>query len=99
MCGEFVFSKNDTTLIRCRIQPSASKTAFSGIYNDALKIALAAPPVDGKANKALTIFIAKILGISKSSVSIAKGEKSRDKVVACRNITIEEVKKIITAEL
>ena len=91
----FIIEKGSSTLIKCRVQPSASKTSIAGIYDEQLKIALAAPPVDGKANKALRDFIAKKLKLPKSAVCVVKGEKSRSKTVACTGITKVEVEKIL----
>ena len=51
------------------IQPGAKKTEFGGLHGDALKIRLAAPPVDGKANEALIKFVADTLGLPKSAVT------------------------------
>ncbi|UCV28209.1 DUF167 domain-containing protein [Ferribacterium limneticum] len=63
------------------IQPGAKKTEFAGLHGDALKIRLAAPPVDGKANEALIKFVAETLGLAKSSVSLKSGQTSRRKVL------------------
>lgn len=63
------------------IQPGAKKTEFAGLYGEALKIRLAAPPVDGKANAALIAFLAKACGVSKSAVVLVSGETSRSKRV------------------
>ena len=63
------------------IQPGARKTEVAGIHGDALKIRLAAPPVDGKANAALLAFLAKVCGVPKSAVSLLSGETSRSKRV------------------
>lgn len=63
------------------IQPGAKKSEIVGLYGDALKIRLAAPPVDGKANAALTAFIAQKLGITQRDVQIRSGECSRRKVL------------------
>lgn len=63
------------------IQPGAKKTEIAGPHGDALKIRLAAPPVDGKANAALLAFVAERLGVGKSSVSLKSGQTSRRKVV------------------
>jgi uncharacterized protein (TIGR00251 family) len=63
------------------IQPGAKKTEVAGLYGDALKIRLAAPPVDGKANAALIGFIASRLGLAKSAVSLKSGQTSRRKVL------------------
>ena len=64
------------------IQPGAKKTEVAGPHGDALKIRLAAPPVDGKANAALLDFVAERLGVPKAAVSLKSGQTSRRKVVA-----------------
>ena len=63
------------------IQPGAKKTEIVGTHGDALKIRLAAPPVDGKANAALTMFIAEQLGVQKANVHLKSGHSSRRKVI------------------
>ena len=63
------------------IQPGAKKTEVAGVHGDALKIRLAAPPVDGKANAALIAFVADRLGIARSSVAVKSGQTSRRKVI------------------
>jgi uncharacterized protein len=63
------------------IQPGAKKTEFAGLHGDALKIRLAAPPVDGKANDALVKFVAETLGLPKSAVTLKSGQTSRRKVL------------------
>ena len=63
------------------IQPGAKKTEFAGLHGDALKIRLAAPPVDGKANEALIKFMAERLGLARSDVTLKSGQTSRRKVL------------------
>jgi len=63
------------------IQPGASKTEVAGIHGDALKIRLAAAPVDGKANAALLGFVADRLGLAKSAIRLKCGQTSRRKVL------------------
>ena len=63
------------------IQPGARKTEFAGLHGDALKIRLAAPPVDGKANEALVRFVAEALSLPKSAVNLKSGQTSRRKVL------------------
>ena len=63
------------------IQPGAKKTEVAGLHGKALKIRLAAPPVDGKANEALIKFIADTLRLPKSAVSLKSGQSSRHKVL------------------
>ena len=69
------------TTLTLHVQPGARKTEVAGIHGDALKIRLAAPPVDGKANAALIAFVAERLGVSKSAVSLKSGQTSRRKVL------------------
>jgi hypothetical protein len=63
------------------VQPRASSTAVAGRHGDALKIRLAAPPVDGAANDALIRFLADRLGVARSAVTIAHGQSGRRKTV------------------
>lgn len=72
--------------LRVYIQPNASRSAVVGEYNHALKIALKAPPIEGKANKALIAFMAELCGVSKSQVEVVKGLQSRQKTVAIAGI-------------
>lgn len=67
--------------ITLHIQPGAKKTECAGLHGDALKIRLAAPPVDGKANAALVDFIAATLGLPRAAVTLRSGQTSRRKVV------------------
>lgn len=67
------------------IQPGAKKSEIAGLYGDALKIRLAAPPVDGKANAALQAFIADKLGVPRADVSLKSGQTSRRKVLCVRH--------------
>lgn len=82
------------TYLRLRIQPGSSKKEISGVQGNALKIKLFAPPVEGAANKALISFLSKSLGIKKSSMSLASGERSRDKRVFIEEVTLAEMGKI-----
>lgn len=71
---------NDTAvLLRVRAQPGAARTAIRGEYGDTLKIAVAAPPADGRANAALIAFLAKVFGLPRSAVTLVAGVGSRDK--------------------
>ena len=73
------------------IQPGAKKTEFAGLHGDALKIRLAAPPVDGKSNEALIRFIADTLGLAKSAVNLKSGQTSRRKVVEVQGASVASV--------
>jgi uncharacterized protein (TIGR00251 family) len=73
------------------IQPGAKKTEFAGLHGDALKIRLAAPPVDGKANEALVKFVAETLKLPKSAVNLKSGQTSRRKVLEVTGATGDAV--------
>jgi len=64
-----------------RIHPRAKKNAITGELGDALKVALTAPPIDGRANEACIEFFAKLFAVQGSAVSIASGETNRNKVI------------------
>src|SRR6478735_7489308 len=64
-----------------KVHPRARKNAITGTVGDALKLALTAPPVEGKANQAVIEFFADLFAIPRSSVTIASGETSRNKVI------------------
>jgi len=70
-----------SAMLALHIQPGAKRTEIAGLHGEALKIRLAAPPVDGKANEALLAFIATTLGVAKRSVSLESGASSRQKRV------------------
>jgi hypothetical protein len=78
-----------------RVQPRASRNAIAGIVGDALKLAITAPPVDGKANAAVVEFFAELLRVPKSSVVIVAGETGRNKRIAIRGAKAEAVRKAL----
>ena len=83
---EIVSQRDGEVRITCRVQPRAGRSKVKGIQGGSLRIALAAPPVDGRANEELREFLSDTLGIPKSAVTIVHGEKGRDKIVACTGI-------------
>jgi len=72
---------NTGATFRVRVQPEASKNEIMGLREDALKIRISAPPVEGKANKALIQFLAKQLAVKRSQVEILSGHTSRSKTI------------------
>lgn len=80
------------TRLRLHIQPRASRTAVVGEHGGRLKLALQAPPVDGKANAALREYLAKQLGIPKAAVELLSGETGRQKDVLVAGKSPDEVK-------
>jgi uncharacterized protein len=82
-----------------RAQPGAKKTAIVGVYGEGdraqLKIAVQAPPVEGRANEALIAFVAELLGVSKKSIELVGGELSRSKVFVIRGATLEKAQLLL----
>jgi len=82
---------DDNILLTVRVVTNAARTRVVGEENEELKVQLQARPVEGEANKNLTTFIAGLLGIAKSKVSIKTGETSRRKVVLCETSSPTDV--------
>jgi uncharacterized protein (TIGR00251 family) len=70
-----------------KVHPRARKNAITGVVGDALKLALTAPPVEGRANQAVIEFFADLFQIPRSSVTIASGETSRNKVIRIAGVS------------
>jgi hypothetical protein len=79
-------------LIDVKVQPKSSQNAIVGVHGDALKIKLNAPPVEGKANKALVQCLAKWLRCPKSTLEIVAGQTSRNKRILVRIDTGTDLK-------
>lgn len=82
-----------------KVHPRARKNAITGVVGEALKLALTAPPVDGKANQAVIEFFADLFAIPRSSVTIASGETSRNKVVRISGLSRTAVEQRLSAAL
>jgi uncharacterized protein (TIGR00251 family) len=87
----------DGSSLAVRAQPGARTTAITGVYGEGpcaqLKIAVQSPPVAGKANAALIIFLAELLAIPKKRAELASGQQSRSKVFLFEGVKVEEVEK------
>jgi len=81
----------DGVTFSVRIHPRAKKDAITGEFGDALKVSLTAPPVDGRANEACVEFFAEVLKVPQSSVTIASGQTSRNKVIRVAGVAKSEV--------
>ncbi len=74
--------RDDTLVLRVRIQPRASRDQVAGIHNQRLKISITAPPVDGAANQHLLGLLAREFRVPKSAVEVLGGETGREKRLA-----------------
>ncbi|TFG37104.1 MAG: YggU family protein [Desulfobacterales bacterium] len=79
------------------IQPKASKNTVCGLHGSELKLAITAPPVDGKANKAVIAYLAELFGVAKSSVIIMSGQQSRHKRCVLQGVTFKEAGRIVNS--
>ncbi len=77
------------------IQPRSGRTEIAGPHGDALKIRLAAPPVDGEANEELIRFLARTLGVPKSAVTLVSGATGRRKRVRVEGVGIAQASHLL----
>jgi uncharacterized protein (TIGR00251 family) len=91
-----VISIQDTVggaVFTVKLHPRAKKNAVTGIVGDALKLAVTAPPVDGRANEACIEFFANLFAVPRSSITIASGETSRRKVLRVAGLSAAELRR------
>ena len=82
----------DGVTFAVKVHPRAKKNAITGELGEALKVSLTTPPIEGRANQACIEFLAKLLKVPRSSVTIASGQKSRNKVVRVAGLTAQQVR-------
>ncbi len=87
----WIRADGDGVILCLHVQPGARKTEIAGLHGEALKIRLAAPPVDGKANASLIEFLARQLGVAKSAVELLSGATSRAKRVRVGGVNCDAV--------
>ena len=89
----------DGVTLAVRAQPGAKKTAIVGFYGEGdsaqLKIAVQAPPIEGRANEALIAFLAETFSLPKKSVELVSGELSRSKVFLLKGVKVSDVLRLI----
>jgi uncharacterized protein len=81
-----------TVLLHLHVQPKASKSRIVGLHDSCLKLTVAAPPVEGKANKEVVKFLAAVLGVPARDVTVKSGIQARRKLVAVKALTGTEVR-------
>jgi len=79
----------DVITLALHVQPGAKRSGIAGLHGAALKIRLAAPPIEGRANEALLKFIAELFGVPLRQVELKQGGQSRHKVVAITGSAID----------
>ena len=83
----------DATRLSIRLTPRAARDEVASFEGETLRVRVAAPPVDGRANEALTRLLAAKLGVSRGAVRVVAGQASRQKVVAIDGLTGDEVRR------
>lgn len=81
----------DDSLLRVRVQPRASRDEITGWREGVLSVRVTAPPVDGQANRAVVALLATTLRVPPSTLSVARGERGRDKLVRVEGLGLAEV--------
>jgi uncharacterized protein (TIGR00251 family) len=94
-----ISEKDGSVVFRVKVQPGASRNEVVGEMDGMLKLRIAAPPVDGKANQECRKFLAALLKVSPGSVDITSGAGSRAKTIVVHNITAEYARKHLNPEL
>ena len=87
---------NGNVLLSLYVQPRSSRNELAGIHGDSIKLRLTTPPVDGKANKAVIAFLAKLLKIPKSAIVIKSGLQSRNKKIIVSGLGEETLRQKFT---
>jgi uncharacterized protein (TIGR00251 family) len=80
------------------VQPRGSRTEVVGLHGDAIKLRVAAPPVDGAANEAVIRFLADRLRVARTAVSITAGRSSRRKTVEIHGLTLETARAVLLGD-
>lgn len=82
-----------------KVHPRARKNGITGVVGDALKLALTAPPAEGRANQACIEFLAEFLNVPRGSVTIVGGQTSRNKVIRVAGRTAAEIEARLRAAI
>lgn len=85
----------DSVTLTLLAQPRAKKTEIIGVLGDALKVKVAAMPVEGAANEELIRFFSKFLGVPKSYLSLKQGSQSKNKVLEVRGLSGERLLELL----
>jgi len=92
-------AKDDGVSFAVRVQPRASRSGIAGELDGALKIRLAAPPVDGEANDELLRFLAKLFDLPRQQITLVSGQTSKNKAVCVNGISVEECEQVLAEAL
>lgn len=89
--------KDGAVTLDIAVKPRSSREGLGGVHGDRLHVSVNAPPVDGKANEAVVRVLAQVFGVTRSSVTIVRGETGRKKTVRIAGIDKDAVERAIAA--
>ena len=90
----YIKEEQDRVFFKVRVQPRASKNQIAGLYEDAIKLRITAPPVDGEANEACRVYLAELLKVPRSRVEIVSGHTGRNKTIKVVGVSAERLLKV-----
>ncbi|XP_032686798.1 UPF0235 protein C15orf40 homolog [Odontomachus brunneus] len=97
--GPVAYNKEGNIAIKIQAKPGAKCNNITDISNEAVGVAISAPPTEGEANAELVKYLASIFGLRKSDVSLDRGSRSRQKVVTVTGITVDQVLEKLRVEM
>jgi hypothetical protein len=89
---------SESSVLKVKLIPRSSRNLIAGKDGDTYRIKVTAPPVEGKANKALADFLADLLGVLKEDVEILSGKSSRLKTLRIKGLSLQEIQDKIAAQ-
>ena len=95
----FIKEKGNSVIFYIHVVPGSAKSEIVGIQDEALKLKIAAPPVEGRANAECIRFLSETLGIKKNQVTITSGHRSRKKIVAIEGLNSRDAMSILSGLL
>ncbi len=88
-----------SVLLRLHVQPRASKTRILGLFDGCLKLAIVAPPVDGKANEEVVKFLCRVLAIPTRDILMKSGAQGRRKQIIIQGMSLDDVRRKLCRQL
>lgn len=88
-------TKKGQGLLRIYVQPRASRDGICGIHGDSLKVAISAPPLEGRANKAVILLFSKLFSVRRKDLTLSTGEQSRFKTLLFSNLSAADIKELL----
>lgn len=97
--GPITADKNGNVLIKIQAKPGAKHNGITDISDEAVGVAISAPPVQGEANTELVKYLASVLGLRKSDVTLDRGSKGRQKLITATGITVDDALERLKKEI